>query len=249
MNKENRNRLIGVGAVLLSVASATYFFLVNSADEQAAKVDLTVPSLASERILYARFDPCEGAHAAQAVEVGFTHFHVWHDAVELGLKPPKHAFRDAGEAFRYLYEQLGCRNPMVVYAHARVLRIRQDWDALIPVIHPVYADMEAALPERASYVAYTMGASTKDPQEAIRHYRRALDYREDDNDSRVNLVSRLVSVGEYAEACTHILRAWDYPLSSYGWGTLNGLNAVVVHKYPECAARARERSQRRDGAT
>ncbi|MDT0497004.1 hypothetical protein RM530_06440 [Algiphilus sp. W345] len=57
MNKENRNRLIGVGAVLLSVASATYIFLVNSADEQAAKVDLTVPSLASERILYARFDP------------------------------------------------------------------------------------------------------------------------------------------------------------------------------------------------
>lgn len=166
---------------------------------------------------------CKGQYADRAVHVAFTKYYAWktHGASD------QHTFRDAAEAFEYLYKDLGCRNPLIVYRYANMLRHVDRWRKTIEVMRPYLKELAQLSVPHYAWGMFIIGLSYNSlgkPRKAIRYYHALVKMAPKWVSPRLNMVANLNKTGHHQAAMHQARRALHSQyISAYGRSVARGI--------------------------
>ena len=167
-----------------------------------------------EYALYRQAGARCGPALDEPVRVGFERWAAWSNSKEKG------AFRDAGMTFEHLYKS-GCRDGLVVYRYGNLMRLKDRCEQAIAMIGSSLPDLEAQYGDRELNYAHAgiaqCSTSLGRHDDAIRHYRMALEHDANDVNSMLNLATRYYWKKDCGNATAMIARAEaNRNLNSYG---------------------------------
>lgn len=194
---------------------------------------LNAPAMADtydqERAMYERSPTrCVEKTKQSAAEHGLRRYHDWKQAVDSGITPPEGAFGEAGQAFEYLYKQVGCRDALMVYRYGNLLRHNKDYDTAIELMQSSLDGVREHYPSLEATVEGALGRACVAAglrHDAIEHYRRVLMLDPDDAGVHLNLANQLYHDGQLQLARRYTERAIALPLSDYGRSVADDLLA------------------------
>ena len=162
---------------------------------------------------------CKGGEQEQAAQVAIGRWHEWKYATDYGQEPPGKAFGDAGQAFAYLYNELQCRDGLMMYRYGNMLRHNESYESAISVMEASLPGIREHYPGVEKTVESSLGqacVAAGRHDDAIEHYRRVLQLDPQDAGNRLNLANQLFHQGDTAGAREQAEKALELPLSEYG---------------------------------
>lgn len=162
---------------------------------------------------------CKGGEADHAAQAGIGRWHEWKYAIDHGQEPPAKAFADAGLAFAHLYNELRCRDGLMVYRYGNLLRLNESYESGIRILESSLERIRANYPGLEKTVESTLGqacVAAGRHDDAIKHYRRVLELDLHDGGARLDLANQLFHQGDKAGAREQAEKALEEPLSEHG---------------------------------
>ena len=180
----------------------------------AAQDDLrTVAS--QEFLIYLRSPSmCKGEEAERAAQIAIGRWHEWKFATDRSQEPPAKAFADAGQAFAHLYNELRCRDGLMMYRYGNLLRLNESFESAIRIMEASIPGIREHYPGGEKTVESSLGqacVSAGRHDDAIAHYRRVLQLDPQDAGNRFNLANQLFHKGDLVGAREQGVRSPDGP--------------------------------------
>ncbi len=197
------------------------------------KVSVAAPSKnASQEIKAYMNSPtkCSVKHGDKAAKVAFERYHDWSRADALRIKPPKNAFRDAGQAFEYLYKS-GCKDALIIYRFANILRLKKRYSESLDMMKSGLLGMQQNYPQYLTrqYVFMADAAEKMgDFKQAVNYYEKALKEKNNDSSFHINYANALSRAGMFKQSEEHIKKALVLGVSQYGKGVINNIRKQSI---------------------